>query len=1559
MPVSDYVRLASNIEAYNALISLERINKRLAVSQTRLSTGKRINSAADDPAGLCIANKFDARRNGIQTAIQCIGDGLNLLATAEGGASKIMDILIEMRSKTLMAASDTLGSEERAVISKQLNAYSLEIDDIVSQTGWNGNRLLDGLSQYDGQLHLLSGPDGEMITIDAASNNFGDLSVEDGALSHLRPYVANPNRAPVNNTPFIPSVAENGSAYIQGLGVTDPDAQTQSIQVTLRAGSGFLTLRTDVSNGLTASNIQNNSSREVTLSGTLDAINHTLASLHGVQYSASGANITSDTLTMVSNDLGNSGQIASVNQTTDSWNIKILPVNDSPYGYSTSRAVDENLRSLSAQGLAWPQTVAISPDNRFVYTSATADHTIGVYARDPSSGVLSLVETQSYPSGFGPSARIKVSADGKNVYTLNESPGSITVYNRDTVTGKLTGTGSVAAGSSITLFDMTVSADGKQVYAAGYNQSDGNGRIVTFDRNATTGALTQAGVVTSFGAAGPVQNPISIAISPDGNLVSVYGISSATQLVNGISTNTSTMHLGAFQRDPSTGALTPKSNLSSSVLYEAGFRTIDNLSSAPDTSTGLKSMYVTDYDRNTIQAFTYDPTSTNLQAVQTINNVYMPVNLHVSPDGQYAYVSTVDGIQKYNRDTSTGQLVGAPQTVVADPNGLPDALAMSPDGSTLVQTSIGLEANGALGTFQRNAANGQLTLQSIRMDTQGKTDYAVSELAGIGYDSDGPGHGIAVSGLSSPGQWQYSLDSGTTWLNFQGVAADNTTLLEASDRLRFIPPNGDWAGQAGITFNTWDQSDGYAGGTTGIDPAASTSNAFGGTITSTLYVNPVNDAPVIGNVTPFKLPVNTASSVAGLLTSASATDAESGTPSGIAVTGLETGSGTWQYSTNSGSSWNAFGAVSDTNATLLSSSDSVRFVADLETLNFRLWDCTNGHVSGDTNVDASLYAGVDLKNIPVNTPTTVGSLLPSVGAPAVPGLAVTGLQAGSGTWQYSTDGGGTWADFGSVSTLTATLLEADDLVKFTANPEAITFRAWDGSDHLSSGTTGVNVSQNGGSTAYSANSANVPSTSLTAPTLNSAAVNLMSDIREDAFNNTGTLISAFAGAAITTANLNAQTGIAVTGWDNSNGVWQYSTNGGSLWTNFSGTGATLLDAAARVRFQGNANYAGGSGNLTFSAWDQTDGYLSGTSGVTPGGNAYSAGSATTSLTVTALNESPVLSKQGSVSLTGISEDPQVNPGDLVSALLANGRFSDVDGATPGVAIIQADNTNGDWQFSTDSGLNWQNITATSDRSATVLDVSALLRFRPDANYNGSAVLNYRAWDQSDGLVSGAQGVDTTVNRGTGGAYSTYAETASIAIAPVNDTPTATGISLTASQDVSPGGRLPGMDVDGDVISYQMVNGPSSGSLSLNSNGTFQYQPNAGFYGVDQFTYQVNDGAVNSTAALVQITIPKPERRVVIASSQDANTYLGYLDDAIDKVSQRLNVIGNFSNKLLIREDVMMTSLIQTEAAYNRLMNADIAAEQMETTKNLLLQQTTIAMLAKSMRAPQYLSSLIQ
>lgn len=149
MALADLTRINSNIGAMNSLNSLKLVNNDLALRQLRLATGVRITKAADDPAGFRISVKLKARSRGLGVALDNISDAKNMLAVAEGGLTKIKDLLLDIRDKISQAANDTMGVEERLAIAQQVREYMHEIVRISHETRWNDLGLLDNSTPPD------------------------------------------------------------------------------------------------------------------------------------------------------------------------------------------------------------------------------------------------------------------------------------------------------------------------------------------------------------------------------------------------------------------------------------------------------------------------------------------------------------------------------------------------------------------------------------------------------------------------------------------------------------------------------------------------------------------------------------------------------------------------------------------------------------------------------------------------------------------------------------------------------------------------------------------------------------------------------------------------------------------------------------------------------------------------------------------------------------------------------------------------------------------------------------------------------------------------------------------------------------------------------------------------------------------------------------------------------------------------------------------------------------------------------------------------------------------
>ena len=134
----------TNTASINAQYNLNKVNQQMEKAMEQLSSGKRINSAADDAAGLSISSRMESNIRGITMAIKNAGDAQSLIDTAEGAHAEVTNILQRMRELAVQSASDTNTATDRAALNDEVNQLVMEIDRISSQTTWGGMNLLDG-----------------------------------------------------------------------------------------------------------------------------------------------------------------------------------------------------------------------------------------------------------------------------------------------------------------------------------------------------------------------------------------------------------------------------------------------------------------------------------------------------------------------------------------------------------------------------------------------------------------------------------------------------------------------------------------------------------------------------------------------------------------------------------------------------------------------------------------------------------------------------------------------------------------------------------------------------------------------------------------------------------------------------------------------------------------------------------------------------------------------------------------------------------------------------------------------------------------------------------------------------------------------------------------------------------------------------------------------------------------------------------------------------------------------------------------------------------------------
>jgi flagellin len=142
----------TNVGSLNAQRSLATSSNDLSTAMERLSSGKKINSAADDAAGFAIAERMTAQIRGLNMATKNANDGLSMLATIENATNDVTDMLQRVRELAVQASNDTNSSKDRVYLQKEVDSLLNEINRVASQTVYNDQVVLDGT--HAGQLQV-------------------------------------------------------------------------------------------------------------------------------------------------------------------------------------------------------------------------------------------------------------------------------------------------------------------------------------------------------------------------------------------------------------------------------------------------------------------------------------------------------------------------------------------------------------------------------------------------------------------------------------------------------------------------------------------------------------------------------------------------------------------------------------------------------------------------------------------------------------------------------------------------------------------------------------------------------------------------------------------------------------------------------------------------------------------------------------------------------------------------------------------------------------------------------------------------------------------------------------------------------------------------------------------------------------------------------------------------------------------------------------------------------------------------------------------------------------
>ena len=166
------LRISTNVASLNAQKSLRSTNLGLERSLARLSSGYRINQAADDAAGLAISENLRGQIRGLKQASRNAEDGISLVQVAEGGLNEVSNMMIRLRELGVQASSDTIGDIERKFLDVEYQQLKSEIQRISEVTEFNGRDLLNGTGGImDIQIGVHNDPFKDRISFNSSAAN--------------------------------------------------------------------------------------------------------------------------------------------------------------------------------------------------------------------------------------------------------------------------------------------------------------------------------------------------------------------------------------------------------------------------------------------------------------------------------------------------------------------------------------------------------------------------------------------------------------------------------------------------------------------------------------------------------------------------------------------------------------------------------------------------------------------------------------------------------------------------------------------------------------------------------------------------------------------------------------------------------------------------------------------------------------------------------------------------------------------------------------------------------------------------------------------------------------------------------------------------------------------------------------------------------------------------------------------------------------------------------------------------------------------------------------------
>lgn len=1147
------------------------------------------------------------------------------------------------------------------------------------------------------------------------------------------------NDAPVNTLPATFGTNEDTALSLAGIQVTDVDAGTGAITVTLSVNSGTLTAVNGA--GVTVSG---SGSGTLVLNGTLANINGFLATAGTRPTFNPVANANGTvTLTMVTNDNGNSGSGGALSD-TDTATITIAPVNDAPVGSDVSIStnedsvfsgrlpiatdVDGDTLTYGAGTIAPSHgTVVVNPNGTYTYTPAANFNGTDSFTYSITDGTVTVQylvnvtvnAVNDAPVGVNDTAQTNANLTASLNVLANDTDVDGDTLQVSAINGTAANVGVAVAGSSGGSF--TIGANGNAIFNPGsafddlpagqqrtssvtYQLSDGHGGFST-----ATFAVTVTGVNDA-----PISTPIANQTGNDAQAISLSVAGnfsdpdtgdtltfSATGLPPGLTINAATGEIsGTINRSASvngpyavTVTATDRSGATASrsftwaVLNPAPIAAADNLATTENASIN-GSVFA-----NNGNGIDRDPDGDPI-SVSAVSGNAAGVGQPIAGSNGGTFTINTDGTYAFNPGTAF------------------DDLAAGATRATTITYTI-TDGQGGFSTATVTVTvTGQNDAPVAVADSFTTNEDTIVTFDVRTNDSDIDGGTLAVTQINGTG----IVSGGSV------VVTGGTVTLNANGTLTFTPL-ADYNGTPSFTYTV---SDGQGG----------TAMA---TVTGT--VNAVQDPPVAQNDS-----FTTNEDVAVTFdVRGNDSDPDGDALSVVQINGASIASGASVAVTGGSVRLNANGTLTFTPSADYNGTPSFTY-----TISDGHGGTATATVNGTvTPVQDPPVAQNDSFTTAEDQPVTI-SVLANDSDPDGDALTITRINSTN-----IAIGGSVAVTGGSVRLNSDGTLTFTPTANFNGTP-SFTYTVSDGNGGTATATVAGTVTP--------VNDAPVAvNDSFTTPEDTAVTFDVRgndSDVDGDALT-----VTAINGAAITAGG-----SVTITG------------------------GSVRLNADGTLTFTPALNY-NGSPTFTYTVSD---------------GNGGSA-SATVSGTVTPVNDAPVA-----------AVDTFTTPEDTAVTLDVRANDSDADGDSLSVTAIDG------------TSIAIGGSVAVTGGSVR-LNADGTLTFTPALNYNGSPSFTYTVSDGNGGTATAA--VNGTVT-------------------PVNDAPISSDTTVSVDEDGVLSGTLPpASDPDGDTISYAAgTTRPANGSLTVNSDGTYSYRPNANFNGTDRFSFVVSDGKGGSSEYTVTVNV---------------------------------------------------------------------------------------------------------